>query len=669
MSPDKLAQIVEAARKRLAEAQASKAASTPVTPKGQTTEMATPAQATPLSPVQTTAQQAASRIAAHNAATPASTLSAMSWGKAASAQQASAPQAVQPTKPVAPQPASNIVRADSVALTLSNLPEFRGSQLTTFNPEQKAAIELGLQGKSFCLIGAAGTGKTTVTQELIKLVQRAGHMMPLTAKTKHLNAEAPGIVICGYTNKAVDNIRKKLPPLLQSHCITIHKLLEYAPVYYEVPSEDGGIRTTMRFEPSRNGANPLPHISTIIFEESSMIGTELHTEVLNALPFPSRTQFIYLGDLNQLPPVFGPSILGFKLAELQTVELTHVYRQALESPIISLATDVRTNAQLTKSFKRPAHNWESPDYDQSSLPWKLTEKVTIDRGEHGKLTLHPWKKRVAAESALHMMKQFIPASIKSGAYDPEKDMILCPFNKSFGTIELNNIIADYLTKERGEITHEVIARYNKTYWAVGDRVLVDRHEAIITEIYPTPGYYGKAPALASKTLNRWGVDSESPVAPTLQTADEVLAALDALAGADDDAKNLASHTIKVHIPDLDREEILNTAGAINNMLFGYCLTVHKSQGSEWQRVFLFLHNTHATMLSRELLYTAITRAKHELYIICEGDIGTYSNSLIKGAERPIIPGTTLPEKIAYFREKAISMKRGSGTSAGASDDF
>ena len=677
MSPDKLAQIVEAARKRLADTQASKAASTPVAPKGQTTEAVVPvasqqAPSQQAAPVQTTAQQAASRIAAHNLATPSNVLSAMSWGKAASAPQAAASQAAQPTKPTAPQPtkpASNIVQASSVALTLSSLPEFRGSQLTTFNPEQKAAIELGLQGKSFIINGAAGTGKTTVTQELIKLVQRAGHMMPITAKTKHLNAEAPGIAICGYTNKAVDNIRKRLPLHLQAHCITIHKLVEYGPVYYEVPSEDGGIRTTMRFEPSRNGANPLPHISTIIFEESSMIGTELHTEVLNALPFPSRTQFIYLGDLNQLPPVFGPSILGFKLAELQTVELTHVYRQALESPIISLATAVRTNAQLTKSFKRPVHNWEDPSYDQSALPWKLTEKVTVDRGEHGKLTLHPWKKRVAAESALHMMKQFIPASINSGAYDPEKDMILCPFNKSFGTIELNNIIADYLTKQRGEITHEVIARYNKTYWAVGDRVLVDRHEAIITEIYPTPGYYGKAPALASKTLNRWGVDSESPVAPTLQTADEVLAALDALAGADDDAKNLASHTIKVHIPDLDREEILNTAGEINNMLFGYCLTVHKSQGSEWQRVFLFLHNTHATMLSRELLYTAITRAKHELYIICEGDMGTYSNSLIKGAERPIIPGTTLPEKIAYFREKAISMKRGSGSSAGASDDF
>lgn len=605
-------------------------------------------------------------------AAPAGKLSSMMWGTAAQ------PSAVTRTggsvaKPVA-KPVTkpteqwagagkldtdrNIVKANDVALVLSNLAENKPSTSTTFNPEQKAAIELGLQGKSFCLIGAAGTGKTTVTQELIKLIQRASHLLPLSADTKHLKREAPGIVICGYTNKAVNNIRKRLPPHLQAHCITIHKLLEYQPEYYEVPDSFGGMGTTMRFEPSRNSTNPLPHISTIIFEESSMIGTELHEEVLNALPYPGRTQFVYLGDLNQLPPVFGPSILGFKLAELQTIELTHVYRQALQSPIISLATSVRTNS-IAKGFKRPADSWEAPEWDQSCLPWKLDKKVTVDRGEDGILHIHPWKKRVESESALHMMKTFLPNLIESGAYNPAEDMILCPFNKSFGTVELNNIIADYLGKKAGEEVFEVIARYQKTYWAVGDRVLVDRHEAVITRIVPTPGYYGKAPQMSSKTLNRWGVDPESPLPKADLTADEVLNALDSLAGADDDAKNLASHTITVYIPDLDKTEVLNTAGGINSMLFGWCLTVHKSQGSEWQRVFLFLHNKHATMLSRELVYTAVTRAKHELYIICEGDIGAHENSLVRAAARPIVPGVALQDKIAYFRGKLASQANSS----------
>ena len=104
----------------------------------------------------------------------------------------------------------------------------------SFNKEQQLAIEMAMQAKSFCLIGAAGTGKTTVTQEIITRLQQASHVSPLRESTKHLIEGNPGIVICGFTNKAVNNIRKKLPEHLQKHCITIHKLLEYAPVYYEI---------------------------------------------------------------------------------------------------------------------------------------------------------------------------------------------------------------------------------------------------------------------------------------------------------------------------------------------------------------------------------------------------------------------------------------------------
>ena len=536
--------------------------------------------------------------------------------------------------------------AKTTELILATLPHRASQAGMVFNEEQMQAIELGLQGKSFCLIGAAGTGKTTVTQELISRLQQAAHMRPLADSTKHLAAGAPAIVICGYTNKAVNNIRKKLPTALQSHCITIHKLLEYAPVYYEVVTEDGSIKNTMRFEPSRFAGNPLPHISTIIFEESSMIGTELFGEVLAALPRPAATQFIFLGDLNQLPPVFGPSILGFKLADLQTVELKTVYRQALLSPIISLATAIRTAGTSLTNNSEESISWKA-------LFGKLTETIKEDANEHGNVTLHPWKKRIDKGSAMTVMKSFIPKIIDNGEYNPEEDMILCPFNKSFGTVELNKVIANHITQRDNRTVFEVIARYNKSYWAVGDRVLVDRHEAVITKITPTVGYIGKLPLPASTTLDRWGHDPKNPDSkqPTM-TADQILNELDRLAGAaDEESKNLASHTIEVYIPDTDVHKTIDSAGDINSMLLGYCLTVHKSQGSEWQKVFIFLHNSHSTMLSRELLYTAVTRAKHSLYVICEGDVGGYNNSIKAASQRPIVPGTTLPEKIAYFRQK------------------
>lgn len=517
-----------------------------------------------------------------------------------------------------------------------------------FNEQQRTAIEYALQGKSFAIIGAAGTGKTTVTQEIIALLQQCSHVSPIAADTKHLVAGSPGIVILGYTNKAVNNIRKRLPTHLQGHCLTFHKVIEFAPTYYEEIDEFGKPVTKMQFEPSRHANNPLPHISTVIIEEASMVGTDLWGQFIAALPHPKRTQFIFLGDLNQLPPVFGPSILGFKLTELPTVELTHVYRQALMSPIISLATAIRLN-KTSRGVE--SCEWHD-DPAGPRLPFKLSEPVTIDKQEHGILTLHPWKKRVENTSALHMMRHFLPRLIDSGELNPEEDMILCPFNKSFGTVELNKIIADHLAKKQGKTVFEVIARYVKSYWAVGDRVLVDRHEGFITKIVSNGGYGGKMPRPASKTLDRWGFDSEHDSPADVKSVEDIFEELDRLGGAsDEESKNAASHIISVYIPDLDETRELDSAGTINSMLFGYCLTVHKSQGSEWQKVFLFLHNSHATMLSRELLYTAVTRAKHHLYVICEGDIGKYANSIKRAADRPVIPGTTLADKIAYFNSK------------------
>jgi hypothetical protein len=317
-----------------------------------------------------------------------------------------------------------------------------------------------------------------------------------------------------------------------------------------------------------------------------------------------------------------------------------------------LATAIRTN-EFT-----PWLSEQSGQIGQSVK--KLNDKLVIDSEAHGKVTIHPWKKRIAAPSALKTIVNMVCGLISTDQYNPEEDQILCPFNKAMGTIELNKGIADFLTKKRNGITHEVIARFTRSYWSVDDRVLVDRHDGVILKIEPTIGYAGKPPRAASTTLDRSGYD---PVldgdAKAQRSAEDILNELDAIAEADkdDEAKNLASHTITVWIPDLGEERKLATAGEINAMLLSYALTVHKSQGSEWRRVFIFLHHSHQTMCSRELLYTAITRAKEELYIICEGDIAPYKSQLLTGSNRAVIPGVTLAEKIEYFSGKAASMKK------------
>ena len=60
-------------------------------------------------------------------------------------------------------------------------------------------------------------------------------------------------------------------------------------------------------------------------------------------------------------------------------------------------------------------------------------------------------------------------------------------------------------------------------------------------------------------------------------------------------------------------------------------------------MFILLHQSHATMIQRELLYTAVTRAREELYIICEAETFT------KGITSQRIKGETLAEKCEFFK--------------------
>ena len=59
-------------------------------------------------------------------------------------------------------------------------------------------------------------------------------------------------------------------------------------------------------------------------------------------------------------------------------------------------------------------------------------------------------------------------------------------------------------------------------------------------------------------------------------------------------------------------------GEIENVLLAYALTVHRSQGSEYDGVVVVLPTRGVTITGRELLYTAITRARKEVVVIYQG---------------------------------------------------
>lgn len=74
-------------------------------------------------------------------------------------------------------------------------------------------------------------------------------------------------------------------------------------------------------------------------------------------------------------------------------------------------------------------------------------------------------------------------------------------------------------------------------------------------------------------------------------------------------------TDQVVTVELDDRHVPYDFSELDELTLAYAMTVHKSQGSEYPCVILPLHTTHYLMLQRNLLYTAITRAKQLLVVV------------------------------------------------------
>ena len=516
----------------------------------------------------------------------------------------------------------------------------------TLNDKQAEFIELAMEGEDVVLIGAAGTGKTTVTGKLVSRLIETSQLTPLGTDTKWLHNDVPGVLITSFTRKAVNNIKRAVPSALKPHVLTMHKVLEFQPEFYQVPDPSNplGFRNTMRFEPTRTAFNPLPKaLSLVIYEESSMIGTGLYDLMMAAMPH--APQEIFIGDIRQLPPVFGPAILGFKMSLLPVIELTEVYRQALLSPIIRLAHTI-LSGDSTKF---------DPQTELNAAKKKIvpTLEAFSEDTEHGSVKFQVWQKKLSPENACNTTVMQFNHWESTGYYKPNDDIILCPFNKSFGTVDLNKGIANHLGLKRGAVVHEVIAGYNKYYLAIGDRILYDKEDAFIIDIRRNLSYMGVNPQPASVHLDRYGaqqirLSEEEQQRLAEEDADYSEAAMDKFLenfGEDEERTTVASHVIDIEYAYSEDRETLSSAGQVNNILGGYAITVHKAQGSEADSVFLALHHSHAAMVSNELLYTAVTRAKKKLHIICEID------TFFKGVKSQKVRGITLEEKIETFKGK------------------
>ena len=253
-----------------------------------------------------------------------------------------------------------------------------------------------------------------------------------------------------------------------------------------------------------------------------------------------------------------------------------------------------------------------------------------------------------------------------GDYNEHSDIILIPFNKQpMGTKSMNEKIASFLGQKRNALVQEVKAGFNKWWLAVGDKVLVEKQTCWITSIVENPKYMGEScapPALYSRdgTLISGGdIDFDEVV--DMELADYSDFSMEDI--EEDMGKRAASHIVTVSTvnpndpvdPEDDNADLgitltLSSAGDFRDetFSFGYCMSVHKAQGSEWRKVFILLHYDFSAMLNRELMYTAVTRAREEVVICAKPDLIEVS------IKRQKIAGVGLQEKILYFNGGALS---------------
>lgn len=183
---------------------------------------------------------------------------------------------------------------------------------------QQMAVREAIDKKVMVVTGGPGTGKTTIINSIIKIYEKLGKRVLLSAPT--------------------GRAAKRMSEATGHEAKTIHRLLEFSP-------KEG------RFK--KNEDTPL-NADLIVIDETSMVNTLLMYQFLKAVP--KDATLILVGDVDQLPSVGAGNVLKdiIDSGSIPTVRLNEIFRQAKESMII-------VNAHRINNGEMP---WFTPQGNQ-----------------------------------------------------------------------------------------------------------------------------------------------------------------------------------------------------------------------------------------------------------------------------------------------------------------
>lgn len=283
----------------------------------------------------------------------------------------------------------------------------------------------------------------------------------------------------------------------------------------------------------------------IIIDEMSMVDISIMYSLLKAVV--AGTRLILVGDVNQLPSVGPGSVLKdiIDSHQFNTVMLTKIFRQASTSDIIVNAHKINRGEEIT--------------LDNKSMDFFFLKRYDADK---------------IINVTLQLIKQKLPKFVEAAEYDIQ---VLTPMRKGLlGVERLNGILQQYMNPPDKKKTEK---EYNGTVFREGDKVMQTKNNYQME--WEIRSKYGLSIEKGTGIFNGdMGIIQQiNEFAETMTIAF--------------DENRMVEYSFKL----LDELEL------------AYAITIHKSQGSEYPAVVIPLLTGPRMLMNRNLLYTAVTRAK------------------------------------------------------------
>ena len=283
----------------------------------------------------------------------------------------------------------------------------------------------------------------------------------------------------------------------------------------------------------------------IIVDEMSMVDISLMYSLLKAISVGTR--LILVGDVNQLPSVGPGSVLRdiIQSHACNVVMLTKIFRQASTSDIIVNAHKINHGEEVI--------------LDNKSMDFFFLKRYDAD---------------VIINVVLQLIKQKLPKFVDATPYDIQ---VLTPMRKGLlGVERLNGILQRYMNPPAND---KVEKEYGSTVFREGDKVMQTKNNY----------------QLAWEIRTKFGL-----------TVDKGLGIFNGDMGIIRQINDFAEQMII----EFDEGRMVEYPyKLLDELELAYAITIHKSQGSEYPAVVIPLLSGPMMLMNRNLLYTAVTRAR------------------------------------------------------------